>query len=65
MTIETVESDKGTRKHIIQDGQDDIHGYLVYCGHNHFRGETEEHEDIDNIDDLCGNCEHIYKSSIQ
>ena len=63
MTREVVESDTGTRKHIVQEDQDDMQGYLVYCGHNHFRGDTEKYDDIDDIQGLCGNCEHIYKSS--
>jgi hypothetical protein len=62
-TIETVETPHGTRKHIVQQNQDDLEGYVVYCGEDNLRGETEEYENLDGVKGICGNCRHIYESS--
>lgn len=54
-TIPTVKTEHGDKTHIVVDEAPDR--VTVACGHVHFTGPIEEYDSLDEIDELCSNCE--------
>lgn len=65
MTVETVESEHGSKEHIVVNKSGGLYGIIVACGHNHFERPTTEYESIENIKDLCESCKIRYKREYQ
>lgn len=61
LTVKTVWSDSGEKKHAVID-ENNSHGWVtVSCGHEHFEPPIETHvvmdeDDLDDIEELCQNC---------
>jgi hypothetical protein len=63
--VRVIEADQYKRKHIITEESIEIHlttYYLTLCKER-LQGSTSFFKDVENIENLCENCEHIHQST--
>lgn len=58
--IETVDTIHGSKNHIVTEGPDTNNYYTVACGNQYFTGPTEEHNELNHVDNLCKRCRRMY-----